>query len=522
MEITNNFTNEQKEEIVNNLTDKEMFVTAEEIFVTAAIPRLPGIEKQIEKLTPYDMEVHDAICTLYKAGNKVFTLGQVLKVLGGTATGIKEKKPYEAIRASITKMQKTKIKITISVKEAKACGGDALIRTTRAILPVTETTWLYREQVMDGYLIQDKPILFLYAETIKQVLQIPADMLRCKHVATTKKSITITSLIKGVLPMMSKKKAATLSLERIYKETGSTSKDGKACTRKCAEKILDDFKENGVIIDYKKKKSGLKIKSYDIWGDPRRFANPTSPTIGESAPRQMVSPLTARQQFTELAESTQRQLERLTPYDMAVHNAICALYLAGYKYITNRQVLEVVGASAKGAAREQLEAIRKSVEKMHNIRITMVNSEKEAKAYNKPILLSREGYMLDFTIFSRKWIDVYQLSNEPMLLRHPETKEQVLATPLKKLKPKRVSTTEKILIIELLIQETRLPMCLDGKPARLSLDKVYSETGSESNDKKAGARRIIKRILGKCQESGVIKGYEAEKDGATIKNYVIW
>lgn len=218
----------------------------------------------------------------------------------------------------------------------------------------------------------------------------------------------------------------------------------------------------------------------------------------------------------------EKQIEKLTPYDMEVHDAICALYLAGYKYITNRQVLEVVGASAKGAAREQLEAIRKSVEKMHNIRITMVNSEKEAKAYNKPILLSREGYMLDFTIFSRKWIDVYQLSNEPMLLRHPETKEQVLATPLKKLKPKRVSTTEKILIIELLIQETRLPMLLDGEPVRLSLDKVYSETGSESKDKKAGARRIIKRILGKCQESGVIKGYEAEKDGTTIKNYVIW
>ena len=230
-------------------------------------------------------------------------------------------------------------------------------------------------------------------------------------------------------------------------------------------------------------------------------------------------------QLTGLEENTLRRLERLTPFDKAVYDAICTLYKAGNTYITDRDVLAVMGASTKGAAEKQIEAIRESVEKMQSIRITIKSSEEEARRYNAAALLDRTGVILplivDTWIYKRQKVKGYKLLDEPLLLWYAEIKRQVLTKPIEELKLESVSATKKNIIIKQLIIDL-LPMISEEKTVRLSLEKVYSETGSESDKAKEKSRESTKKILGELQENGIIAGYKEEKNGSAIKNYVIW
>ena len=118
--------------------------------------------------------------------------------------------------------------------------------------------------------------------------------------------------------------------------------------------------------------------------------------------------------------------ERLTPYDMAVYIAICSIYKAGNEYFTDRDVLAVMGASTKGAAEKQIEAIRESVEKMQSIIITIKISEKEARKYSGAVLLDRTGAILPLIVDAMKG---YKLLDEPLLLWYAEVKGHVKTIP---------------------------------------------------------------------------------------------
>ena len=50
------------------------------MILTNLIKELKDI--RAERLTPYDMAVYIAICSIYKAGNEYFTDRQVLEVMG--------------------------------------------------------------------------------------------------------------------------------------------------------------------------------------------------------------------------------------------------------------------------------------------------------------------------------------------------------------------------------------------------------------------------------------------------------
>ncbi len=125
------------------------------------------LTKQLEGLTDYDMAVHGAICSLYKARKKYIADRQVLEVAEGSIEGVTEKQ-LEAVRNSIEKMRFTRIELS-SEKEIRRYGLDQ-INIDGAILSLTTFSWKREEQRVDVYELPNcEPMLLWYAEAKGQV-----------------------------------------------------------------------------------------------------------------------------------------------------------------------------------------------------------------------------------------------------------------------------------------------------------------------------------------------------------------
>ena len=228
---------------------KEIFT-----YVSININALKQQGVSMRHLTPFDEVIHNAVCSIYKAGNTWITYGEVFRVLCGNnskkhmSTLMKKK-----IAESVFKLGLTWVKIDASAEvEAKLlpqdCGnivdpndpnGKAIMHGKYGgyLLPLNTAEIIINGQVVtDGFRIIADPLLFMYAENKNQIasadiklrnIPIPTNSDSKTTLETTEENVVLVDyLLERVLAAKNQNNhmGNTILYETIYKRLGILSK----------------------------------------------------------------------------------------------------------------------------------------------------------------------------------------------------------------------------------------------------------------------------------------------------------
>lgn len=136
-----------------------------------------------QTFTAYDRMIHNAVCTLYEAGNRVVTPAMVYRA----ANGMRETERISpqsigAVTKSIDKSRFTRLKIdytqeaTVRGWEVDRAEMDSNLLYARALLVSAGG------QEVKAYEILEKPALYVYSQMTKQVISVPINLLNTSAV----------------------------------------------------------------------------------------------------------------------------------------------------------------------------------------------------------------------------------------------------------------------------------------------------------------------------------------------------
>lgn len=227
-----------------------------------------------KNFNPYDRAVHNAICSLWDAGNTSFTPDQVYRSMNGlTESEFVSPQSIEAITKSIDKSRGINVKIDYK-DEAKSWlklkdgDLDEFIKEDR-ILPTQKTTVRTRGLTVTAYKLGYKPLLYEYAQISGQVLTIPIELLNVKGLLNNTKEVILLReyLIRRIEIMKNNKNQSNkIVFSTIYEEMRiPTPTNKKAKTiRDDSIKLLDHFKDINYIKNHNLYKKGRSFHGIEI------------------------------------------------------------------------------------------------------------------------------------------------------------------------------------------------------------------------------------------------------------------
>ena len=211
-------------------------------------------------MTGYDKEVHDAVASLWAAGNKNVTARQVYQAMTGS-TSKPSAAMLEKVEESVDKQRRTLVKIDFSQelrgKTAEFDGeqvtpDSAYIETymLNAVKGVVLTT---NGKRITGYELKDAPVLYRHDKTIRQLISVPQALLEetSRVASNTETNILIRSyLIKRIKTMSRNAKLSKqIKYETVYKAIGNET-DNRTQRKRMNEAVrtyLDAFVGSGFI-----------------------------------------------------------------------------------------------------------------------------------------------------------------------------------------------------------------------------------------------------------------------------------
>lgn len=212
-------------------------------------------------MTGYDKEVHDAVASLWAAGNKNVTARQVYQAMTGS-TSKPSAAMLEKVEESVDKQRRTLVKIDFSQelrgKTAEFDGeqitpDSAYIETymLNAVKGVVLTT---NGKRITGYELKDAPVLYRHDKTIRQLISVPQTLLEetSRVASNTETNILIRSyLIKRIKTMNrnGQKLSKRIRYESVYKAIGNET-DNRTQRKRMNETVrtyLDAFVDSGFI-----------------------------------------------------------------------------------------------------------------------------------------------------------------------------------------------------------------------------------------------------------------------------------
>lgn len=227
-----------------------------------------------ENWTAYDRAVHNAVVSLWEAGNRKFTPEMVYRAMNGLNGNIFiSPTALQKVEKSIDKSMSITVYIDCG-EVAKAYGGNSkgklqakLLEVRKAILQTENGT----KKV--GYVFiseRFKPILYEYSQMTKQILSVTPNLLQTKKALnTTDETIVIREyLLRRIEEMKSPRNTISykikfnsimelLQLKEITKKKKQKIKDQIA-------KLLQYYKEIEYITDYNEYKTGRVIEGVEI------------------------------------------------------------------------------------------------------------------------------------------------------------------------------------------------------------------------------------------------------------------
>lgn len=226
--------------------------------------------------TPYDRTVHNAVCSLYEAGNKNITPAMVYRAMNGQ-TGTEKISPQSigAVTKSLDKSRTMSCKIDYT-EEAKARN----IPVTKTIiedmiLPAQKVTVKAGGKEISAYKLHSKPIMYEYAQVTKQIITVPIELLQTKSaIRSTEDVIVIREYLLRRIEIMkhSNKHSNKILYESIYKELGLNTEvrtqalaDKTKKVRKAVKELLTFWKMEKYIKKFAEYKEGRTFKGIDIF-----------------------------------------------------------------------------------------------------------------------------------------------------------------------------------------------------------------------------------------------------------------
>lgn len=230
-------------------------------------------------LTPFDKTVHNAICTLYEAGNKNFTLEMVYRAIHGLTNSerITEiRGTLNPIRESIETGIYKKLKINAEEQIKKHYPSVKKVIYESYFLPLEKITAIMHngEEPIECYKFLKAPPLYEYSKNIKQVISVPIGLLDSRKTIKNSPDVAVIReyLIKRISTLKNDKttlKNCNIKYSTIFSETGineanlqQTQRNRK---REQIKKILEHFIKQGFIKEYSEYKKGRIFEGVTIY-----------------------------------------------------------------------------------------------------------------------------------------------------------------------------------------------------------------------------------------------------------------
>lgn len=215
----------------------------------------------------------------------------------------------------------------------------------------------------------------------------------------------------------------------------------------------------------------------------------------------------------------------ITSYDRLVYTIIAALRDAGNTVFTDRQIFNLIEGKDKRPAKNQLQKIRKSIEKMGYIRVKIDTSQeaeyyksKPRIRYNGPILPIEE---LENVAINGNVTEVayHILENRLPLIDVSKQRGQVSTAPASVLQiPLNMNDANLDIsfYLQTRISREKHKKGKGIKSFKILLSSLYEQTHITSKMQKQRAPEKITAILNHWQNIKFIKSYHLEKDRITI------
>lgn len=227
-------------------------------------------------ITAYDRIVHNAVATLWNAGNRTITVAQVYRAM----TGSKAKKITEAqlarVEESLDKQRLTLVSLDFSeelrgrtgeydgeqITADKAKAETYMLNATKTFVDTTNG----RRAV--GYIINEAPVLYWHAKITKQIITYPQRLLEetSKKIGNKETDLLIRDyLLQRIKPMGRKgsKVPKQIKFKTVYDNIGASVGTNRAEVKRLNDRIkrcLDALKDLGVILKYEEYKDGRSHK----------------------------------------------------------------------------------------------------------------------------------------------------------------------------------------------------------------------------------------------------------------------
>ncbi|MCQ2432098.1 MAG: hypothetical protein MJ175_05770 [Clostridia bacterium] len=224
-------------------------------------------------ITAYDKIVHDAVCSLYAAGNETFTPEMVYRAMNGMVESeFVSPKSIKMIVDSLEKMRVTDISIDYTDQMRMLNPDDPydLARVSGAMLQMQKVTVSTGGVTKWAYRMVSFPIVYDYSRLVKQIIPIPLQLLNTKE--TTRSTDTVIIIRQYILQrveLMKNKKnnmnSRIISYDSIY-ELLDTPDDRKlrATIRSQTERLLDNYVNIHYIDSYEIVRKGRAITGVQI------------------------------------------------------------------------------------------------------------------------------------------------------------------------------------------------------------------------------------------------------------------
>lgn len=229
-------------------------------------------------LTAFDKTVHNAICTLYEAGNSIFTLEMVYRAMNGLTNSeriTEERGTLEPIRESIEAGRHKIFKINAEEQIKKYYPKIKKVVYESYFLPLEKVTAIMHngEEPIECYRLLKAPPLYEYSKNIKQVISVDIKLLNSKKSVKNSRSVAVIReyLIKRISSMKNGKAGINnrnIKYDTLFEETGieaeqltQTQRNRK---REQVKKLLDHFITVNFITGYTEYKKGRTFDGVTI------------------------------------------------------------------------------------------------------------------------------------------------------------------------------------------------------------------------------------------------------------------
>ena len=276
----------------NDLFSSTMQLTTipkKNIFVTVDLTADKSLALSNPNITQYDMAVMDAVYTMLVNGSAAFTPEMVVRIMSGNFDQVVRPQKSGAVTRSLHKLSLIRISIdcTNELRARKKIEKDQTAKLTSYLMPLREIEIqsANHQTVMRGYQLIEKPVLYTYAEAVKQIIDVPTELLEITdasgsgHLSDTDDVIVIKrAIIRRIEQMKNEKNHMdnnTISYERYDPITGTKKgffamlgfnesnyknadqwKKKRSSLNKIITTILDDFAKEKYISGYEVVKEG--------------------------------------------------------------------------------------------------------------------------------------------------------------------------------------------------------------------------------------------------------------------------